>query len=88
MAEPSDACAAILALLAERAPGATVCPSEVARALTDGPGPSDWRRAMPEVHAAVDALAAGGSIRLSWKGASLEARSGPYRIGRAGAAKP
>jgi len=35
-----------LALLARRAPGATICPSEVARAIAP-----DWRGAMPAVHA-------------------------------------
>jgi hypothetical protein len=70
---------ATLALLAKRAPGATVCPSEVARAVaTDG----DWRREMPTVHAAVDHLVDEGVIRLSWKGQALPTRAGPYRIGR------
>ena len=41
-----DARAATLALLAARAEGATVCPSEVARAVTEAAG--DWREAMPE----------------------------------------
>jgi hypothetical protein len=44
-----DARPATLALLAERAAEATICPSEVARALAaDG---ADWREAMPTVHA-------------------------------------
>ena len=77
-----DAHAATLALLAARAPGATVCPSEVARALAkDG---EDWRGEMVAVHAAVDRLVAEGQVRLSWKGAALPMRDGPYRIGRAG----
>ncbi|TGX52378.1 DUF3253 domain-containing protein [Sphingomonas gei] len=74
-----DARSATLALLAARAAEATVCPSEVARALA-GHG---WREAMPEVHAAVDGLLAEGIVRLSWKGAPLVTRAGPYRIGRA-----
>ncbi|WP_371154922.1 DUF3253 domain-containing protein [Jannaschia sp. 2305UL9-9] len=64
---------AILTLAAERAP-ATLCPSEVARALTD-----DWRPLMPRIRAvaaglpqieatqggtAVDPVAARGPIRL------------------------
>lgn len=72
--------AAVLALLAERAAGATVCPSEVARALA---GAGDWRAEMARVHAAVDRLAEAGTVRLSWKGAVLPRRDGPYRIGRA-----
>jgi hypothetical protein len=69
-----------LALLAARAPGATICPSEIARALAL-PG-DDWRAAMPAVHAAVDTLVENGVVRLSWKGKPLPARAGPYRIAR------
>jgi hypothetical protein len=75
-----------LALLAERAEGATVCPSEVARALVasdDGEAKiGDWRAAMPVVHVAVDQLIVEGSIKLSWKGKTLTSRAGPYRINR------
>jgi len=73
-----DTGTAILALLAERRPDQTICPSEVARALA----PDDWRAAMPAVHAAVDRLVRTGGVRLSWKGQPLAARAGPYRIGR------
>lgn len=69
----------VLALLAQRAPGKTICPSEVARALADG---GDWRAAMPAVHDAVDALLGEGRVALSWKGQMLAARAGPYRIRR------
>ncbi|GLR48372.1 DUF3253 domain-containing protein [Sphingomonas astaxanthinifaciens] len=66
-----------LALLTSRAPGGTICPSEVARAIaSDG----DWRAAMPMVHGAVNRLLAEGAIRLSWKGQRLTARAGPYRV--------
>ncbi|WP_394659298.1 DUF3253 domain-containing protein [uncultured Novosphingobium sp.] len=69
-----------LRLLSSRAPDATVCPSEVARAIAlDGA----WREAMPLVHAAVDRLVQEGRVRLSWKGKPLSTRAGPYRIGRA-----
>ena len=71
---------AALALLARRAPGATICPSEVARAIAAPEGDSDWRGLMPAVHAAVDALVADGLVRLSWKGVAMPAREGPYRI--------
>ncbi|MFO6445988.1 DUF3253 domain-containing protein [Erythrobacter sp. NE805] len=74
---PEDA---ILALLAERAEGATICPSEAARRLVGPQG--DWRAEMERVHAATDALLAAGAIRLSWKGAAKEKRRGPYRIAR------
>ncbi|MEG3166030.1 DUF3253 domain-containing protein [Sphingomonas sp. PB2P19] len=72
-----------MALVARRAPEATVCPSEVARALVAGFDASAWREAMPVVHAAVDQLVTEGLVRLSWKGAPLAARAGPYRIRRA-----
>jgi uncharacterized NAD-dependent epimerase/dehydratase family protein len=72
---------ATLALLAGRAPEATVCPSEVARMLVASAG-TDWRNAMPEVHAAIDRLLAEQLIGLSWKGKALATRAGPYRIAR------
>jgi hypothetical protein len=77
--------AAILALLAERAEGATICPSEAARLLAGPQG--DWRAEMEAVHAATDLLLARGAIALSWKGAPLSSgpkqkRRGPYRIAR------
>ena len=73
----TDAKAMTLSLLARRAPDATICPSEVARAIAP-----DWRGAMPAVHAAIDALVRDGQVRLSWKGQPLATRSGPYRISR------
>jgi hypothetical protein len=74
-----------LALLDARASTATVCPSEVARAIAaawDGKAKMNWRDAMPAVHAAVDQLVEDGLVCLSWKGRPLEARIGPYRISR------
>lgn len=75
----SDARDMTLALLAARAPGATICPSEVARGIVLGNG---WRNAMTVVHDAVDGLVADGQVQLSWKGRPLTARAGPYRIAR------
>jgi hypothetical protein len=72
--------AAILALLAERAAGATICPSEAARRLAGPEG--DWRAEMEAIHAATDALLASGAVALTWKGAAQEKRRGPYRIAR------
>lgn len=77
----TDARLTALTLLAARRPGATICPSEVARALAAAAGTSEWRAQMPAVHAAVDRLLAAGRVRLSWRGAGLERRAGPYRIG-------
>jgi hypothetical protein len=78
---PADAGAedAVLALLATRAAGATVCPSEVARVLAAADG-VDWRDRMATVHATVDRLVDAGRVRLSWKGQGMVARQGPYRI--------
>lgn len=73
-----------VALLSARADDATVCPSEVARGLVedrDG-GRTDWRGAMPAVHAVIDEMVADGSVWLSWKGERLATRSGPYRLHR------
>ena len=77
-----DARAATLALLAERLAGATICPSEVARRLARAQGHSAWRAEMAAVHAAVDRLLSDGAVRLSWQGAALARRDGPYRIAR------
>jgi hypothetical protein len=80
------ASAAILTLLADREPGATICPSKVARKIAGARSANyeaDWRTAMPIVHAAVDNLVDQKNISLSWKGRALSARSGPYRIARA-----
>lgn len=81
----SEARSAVLALLAQRAAGATICPSEVARAIAVAADAKEWRREMPAVHAAIDAMVEEGQVRLSWQGRSMPARAGPYRIGRAGA---
>lgn len=83
-----DVRATTLALLAGRAVEATVCPSEVARAIAAMAGISDWRGEMPDVHSAIDLMVADGLVRLSWKGQSMPVRDGPYRIGRAGADAP
>jgi hypothetical protein len=83
----AEARAATLALLATQADGATVCPSEVARAIAAAAGKPDWHGEMAAIHAAVDGLAAQGVVRLSWKGRDMPLRDGPYRIGRAAPAE-
>lgn len=74
------ATAVIDTLLAERAKGATICPSEVARRLN----PDDWREQMPIVHEAVAGLAARGQIVVTWRGVPITPGpgTGPYRVGR------
>lgn len=84
---PNDAAddaieAAMTSLLAARAPGATICPSEVARALV----PDDeaaWRAAMPAVRRVAAALARRGRVRVTRGGIEVDAESagGPIRLG-------
>ena len=57
----------IVSMLANLAADATLCPSEVARALVVENKSEEWRTAMPVVHAAADALLHSGSVKLSWK---------------------
>jgi hypothetical protein len=86
-----DLAALTLALLHARAPDATVCPSEVARASVNAaairPDEDQWRGVMPAVHSAVDWLVAEGKVQLRWKGKELTKRAGPYRIARVRAVK-
>lgn len=76
--------ATVLALLSERSPEASVCPSEVARALF----PQDeeaWRAAMPRVRAVAVVLARRGRLRITRKGVTLapeQLGSGPIRLRR------
>lgn len=73
-----DVKAEILAQVAARGPGKTICPSEVARALA-----KDWRVLMPEIRDAARSLAADGSIVVTQKGKPVDALSakGPIRLG-------
>ena len=48
-----NARAAVLAPLGRRETSATVCPSEVARAMAGAAAREDWRGEMPAVHGAV-----------------------------------
>ena len=74
-----DPRAAILALLDERASGATICPSEVARALSD-----DWRPLMDEVRAAAAGLVTEGKVEVTQGGSvvALASARGPIRLRR------
>ncbi len=65
-------------LLDARRSGATICPSEVARALSE----TGWRDLMPDIHAVVDTMVAERTVVVSWKGRLLPERNGPYRIGK------
>jgi hypothetical protein len=73
--------AAILALLAQRSPSATICPSEAARQLGD----EHWRDLMEPARAAARRLVAAGEVEVLQSGEVVDpARArGPIRIRRA-----
>jgi len=74
--------AEVFALLDKRKPGATICPSEVARSLEGDAGP--WRELMPQVRAVAQELAQAQRVRVTRGGVAVDATSpgGPIRIGR------
>ena len=58
----TDAIASTIAqLLGARAVDASICPSEVARALA----PDHWRALMPQIRAVAAELAGSGSLRIT-----------------------
>lgn len=64
-----------------RQPSATICPSEVARALD----PEEWRPLMPLVRAVAVAMAKEGALGISLAGNTVELDRplrGPIRLGR------
>jgi hypothetical protein len=68
---------AIVELLRSRAPGKTICPSEVARALA----PEDWRTWMEPVRAAARRLVARGAIEITQRGRVVRGPTrGPIRL--------
>ncbi|MFP5371735.1 MAG: DUF3253 domain-containing protein [Actinomycetes bacterium] len=71
---------AISALLADRRPGATICPSEAARAVD----PAGWRELMPVARAAAGRLADAGEVEVTQGGAVVDVATarGPVRIRR------
>lgn len=71
---------AILALLAERDQGKTICPSEAARVLA---GDGDFRPYMEPVRAAAGRLADAGEVKVTQKGRRVDIATvrGPIRIG-------
>ncbi len=70
----------ILRLCAARRAGATICPSEAARALCTSE--DEWRTLMPEVRAVAAALADAGRIVVTQKGTAVDPRTarGPIRL--------
>ena len=86
--------AAILELLAARGAGATICPSEAARAVAPASGsghedavaPSEdaWRALMEPARRAARRLVAAGEVELTQRGGVVDPSSfrGPVRIRR------
>ncbi len=72
--------AAIDGLLARRASGRTICPSEAARALD----PEGWRGRMDAVREAAFAMADRGELEVTQRGAVVDGRTarGPIRLRR------
>jgi Protein of unknown function (DUF3253) len=74
MTTDAEIVAALMHLLARREPPSTLCPSEVARALSaDG-----WRSLMPQVRAVTAALAVQGRVEVLQRG-QVCAPAGPWR---------
>ncbi len=72
---------AIFKLLAQRQPGASICPSEAARAVyTDA---TQWRAAMPKIRALAAQLADADRLVVTQRGVKVDIRTavGPIRIG-------
>ncbi|MGY1726026.1 DUF3253 domain-containing protein [Geodermatophilus sp. SYSU D01062] len=71
---------AIDALLDARAPGATICPSEAARAVD----PEGWRELVPAARAAAGRLARRGAVEVTQRGAVVDVATarGPVRVRR------
>jgi hypothetical protein len=70
----------VLDLLAARARGATICPSEAARAV----GGDDWRPLMEPARAAARRLVARGLVEITQSGRVVDGSTarGPIRIRR------
>ena len=73
---------AITRLLAQRPTDATICPSEVARALAEDE--ASWRALMPEIRRVAADLANAGDLRVTARGQVVDATKagGPIRLGR------
>lgn len=71
---------AVLALLAARAGGATICPSEAARAV----GGEAWRELMEPVRAAARRLVVAGEVEVTQRGSVVDPSTakGPIRVRR------
>lgn len=75
----------ILQLLAERDPGKTICPSDVARSLhadLSEADPDGWRELMQPTRSAAARLVAAGEVVVTQAGAEIDVTQarGPVRI--------
>ena len=80
MTDPRAISATIDALLDERAPGKTICPSEVARKL----GGEAWRDLMQPVRDVAAERSDAGELEVTHRGEKVDPRNpgGPIRLGR------
>lgn len=78
---PADIEGKIFSLLSARREGATICPSEVARALVTQTGP--WRELMPQVRQVAQNLAQNHRLQVTRGGVPVDVNSlgGPIRLG-------
>ena len=79
--------AQILALLAQREPGRTICPSEAARAVAGDANPEEgWRDLMEPARRATGRLVAAGKIVVTQGGnvVDVSTATGPIRLRRKG----
>ena len=76
----------IVALLDQRRPDASICPSEAARSVA----PEGWRDLMPAARAAAGRLAAAGEVQVTQKGSVVDVATarGPVRVRRPRTAPP
>ncbi len=74
---------AILDLLEQRGPDATICPSDAARAVYEGDG-DGWRALMEPVRRAAGRLVEAGEVEITQGGRPVEPAKarGPVRIRR------
>ncbi|ERG63397.1 hypothetical protein L332_02895 [Agrococcus pavilionensis RW1] len=72
---------AILDLLAQRREGATICPSDAAKAVA-GSDEADWRPQMDAARDAARRLVAAGAVEVTQRGSvvDLDSARGPIRI--------
>ena len=68
----------ILVLLAQRRAGASICPSDAARAYAASKDSDDWQSLMEPTREAARILALQGIIAVTRKGRTLQA-DGPWR---------